>query len=46
MSELAAQIERYIAELGQRGVLTFAEGRVTGFSRDEALRLLDEHVTA
>jgi membrane protein len=40
------EIREVLAELGRRGVLTFAEGRVTGFSRDEALRLLDEHVTA
>jgi CRP-like cAMP-binding protein len=39
------EIREVLAELGRRGVLTFAEGRVTGFSRDEALRLLDEHVT-
>jgi len=40
------EIREVLAELGRRGVLIFAEGRVTGFSRDEALRLFDEHVTA
>jgi CRP-like cAMP-binding protein len=40
------EIREVLAELGQRGVLTFAEGRVNGFNRDEAMRLLDEHVTA
>jgi membrane protein len=41
-----AEIHEVLVELARRGVLTFAEGRVTGFSRDEALRLLDEHLTA
>jgi hypothetical protein len=37
-----ADIHEVLAELGRRGVLTFSEDRVTGFSRDKALRLLDE----
>ena len=37
-----AEIHEILAELGRRGVLTFSEDRVTGFSRDDALRLLDE----
>ena len=41
-----AEIHEVLAELGQRGVLTFSEDRVTGFSRDDALRLLDEEATA
>ena len=40
-----AEIREVLAELGRRGVLTFSENRVTGFSRDEALRLLDEEAT-
>ena len=40
-----AEIHEVLAELGRRGVLTFANGRVTGFNRDKALRLLDEPVT-
>ena len=40
-----AEIRAILAELGRRGVLTFSEDRVTGFSRDDALRLLDEEAT-
>ncbi|MDP3098377.1 MAG: YhjD/YihY/BrkB family envelope integrity protein [Syntrophales bacterium] len=40
-----AEIHEILAELGRRGVLTFSEDRVTGFSRDDALRLLDEEAT-
>jgi YihY family inner membrane protein len=39
------EIHEVLAELGRRGVLTFSEDRVTGFSRDDALRLLDEEAT-
>ena len=42
----AVEIREVLAELGRRGVLTCEEGRVTGFSREEAWRLLDEHVAA
>jgi membrane protein len=39
-------IREVLAELGRRGVLTFGEdGRIVAFSRDEALRLIDEQVT-
>jgi membrane protein len=40
------EIQEVLAELGRQGILTFGEGRVTGFSREEAWRLLDEHVSA
>jgi membrane protein len=40
-----AEIHEVLAELGRRGVLTFADGCVNGFNRDEALRLIDEQVT-
>jgi membrane protein len=40
------EIREVLAELGRRGILNYSEGRVTGFSREEALRLLDEYVTA
>jgi len=40
-----AEIHEVLAELGRRGVLAFSENRVTGFSRDDALRLLDEEAT-
>ena len=40
-----AEIHEVLAELGRRGVLIFSEGRVTGFSRDNALRLVDEEGT-
>lgn len=36
-----AEIHEVLAELGRKGVLTFSADRVTGFSRDNALRLLD-----
>lgn len=39
------EIREVLAELGRKGILTFSEGRITGFSRDQALRLLDEYVT-
>jgi membrane protein len=39
------EIREALAELGRRGILTFAEDRVTGFRREDALRLLDEQVT-
>jgi membrane protein len=39
------EIHEVLAELARRGVLTFANGHVTSFNRDKALRLLDEHVT-
>ncbi|MCX5839307.1 MAG: YihY family inner membrane protein [Deltaproteobacteria bacterium] len=39
------EIHEALAELGRRGVLTFADGCVIGFDRDEALRLIDEQVT-
>ncbi len=40
------EIREVLAELGRRGILTFAEdGCVSGFNRDEALRLIDEQVT-
>lgn len=37
-------IREVLAELGRRGVLACEEGRVTCFNREDALRLLDEHV--
>lgn len=40
-----AEISEVLAELGRRGVLTFADGCVNGFNRDEALRLIDEQMT-
>ena len=40
-----AEIREVLAELGRRGVLTFADGCVNGFNRDEALRLIDEQMT-
>ena len=40
-----AEIHEVLAELGRRGVLTFADGCVNGFNRDEALRMIDEQVT-
>jgi membrane protein len=40
-----AEIHEVLAELGRRGVLTFADGCVNGFNRDEALRLIDEQMT-
>ena len=39
------EIRAILVELGRRGVLTFSEDRVTGFSREDALRLLDEEAT-
>jgi len=36
------EIHEILAELARKGVLTFSADRVTAFSRDEALRLLDE----
>ena len=36
------EIHEILAELARKGVLTFSGDRVTAFSRDEALRLLDE----
>ena len=41
-----AEIHEILAELGRRGMLTFSEGRVTGFSREDALQVLDEEATA
>lgn len=40
-----AEILEILTDLGRRGVLTFSEDRVTGFSRDDAMRLLDEEAT-
>ena len=37
-------IQEVLAELGRQEVLTFTDGLVTGFSREEAWRLLDEQV--
>lgn len=39
------EIREALDELGRRGMLTFVGNRVSGFSREEALRLLDEYVT-
>jgi membrane protein len=39
------EIHEVLAELARREVLTFENGRVTGFNRNKALRLLDEPVT-
>jgi len=39
------EIHEILAELTRQGVLTFENGRVTGFNRNKALRLLDEPVT-
>jgi CRP-like cAMP-binding protein len=36
------EIHEILTELARKGVLTFSADRVTAFSRDEALRLLDE----
>ena len=36
-----AEIEETLAALEGRGVLTRRDGRVTGFNREEALRLVD-----
>ena len=36
------EIHEILTELARKGVLTFSGDRVTAFSRDEALRLLDE----
>jgi CRP-like cAMP-binding protein len=41
----AAELQEVIEELGRRGVLTLSDGRVTGFNREEAWKLLDEHVS-
>ena len=40
----AVEIQEVLAELGRRGVITSADGRVTAFNREEALRLVDEQV--
>ena len=40
-----AEIRELFRELCGRGALTCADGRVTGFSREEALRLIDEQMT-
>jgi CRP/FNR family cyclic AMP-dependent transcriptional regulator len=37
-----AEIQELFRELCRRGALTCADSRVTGFSREEALRLIDE----
>ncbi|MCL5807002.1 MAG: YihY family inner membrane protein [Deltaproteobacteria bacterium] len=39
------EILEVLAELDRRGVITAADGRVTAFNREEALRLVDEQVT-
>ena len=41
----AVEILEVLAELDRRGVITAADGRVTAFNREEALRLVDEQVT-
>jgi hypothetical protein len=41
-----AEIHEILVELGRRGVLTFSDGRVTGFSREDALQVLDEEAAA
>lgn len=41
----AVEIQDVLAELDRRGVITSANGRVTAFDREEALRLVDEQVT-
>jgi len=41
----ATELQEVIEELGRRGVLTLSDGRVTGFNREEAWKLLDEHVS-
>jgi membrane protein len=38
------EIQEVLAELGRQKVLTFTDGLVTGFSPEEAWRLLDEQV--
>ena len=40
-----AEIQEVLADLDRRGVITSADGRVTAFNRDGALRLVDEQVT-
>ncbi len=40
-----AEIRELFRELCRRGALTCADDRVTGFSREEALRLIDEQMT-
>jgi len=40
----AVEIQEILAELNRRGVITSADGRVTAFNREEALRLVDEQV--
>lgn len=39
-----AEIRELFRELCRRGALTCADDRVTGFSRDEALRLIDKEM--
>jgi membrane protein len=39
------EIEEALAALERSGVLTRSDGRVTGFNREEALRLVDEQMT-
>jgi membrane protein len=41
----AGEIHEVLTELGRQGVLTLADGRVTGFQREEALRRMDEQVS-
>ena len=41
----AAEVREVLAALDRQGVLTFADGRVTAFNREEALRLVDEQVS-
>ncbi len=41
----AVEIQEVLAELDRRGIITSADGRVTAFNREEALRLVDEQVT-
>jgi len=41
-----AEIKEVLAELDRKGVLACEGGRVTCFNREDALRLLDEHVAA
>ena len=42
--EEPGEIREVLAELGRQGILVFRDGRIAGFSRDAALRLLDEHL--
>jgi hypothetical protein len=41
----AIEIQEVLAELDRQGVITSTDGCVTAFNREEALRLVDEHVT-